>query len=81
VDLTLVAGANGESVVYACIQKLSTLATLTNDFGFTKRIAYVESRFRNSKNGQNNLGGIWQVKHVVMCYKPGTQKGFGKIKN
>ena len=70
VDLTLVADASGESVVDACIQKLSTLKTLSNDFGFIKRIAFVESEFGKSKIGRNNLHGIWQVKHAVMCFKP-----------
>jgi len=66
VDLTLVPGSRRESVVDACIQKLSTLSTLTNDFGFTKRIAYVESMFASSDNAQNNRGGIWQVKFAVI---------------
>ena len=61
--MTLVSGSIGEIVVDACIQKINSAAgigtLLSNDFGFLKRLALVESNFGDSP--ANPLGGIWQV--------------------
>jgi len=60
-DLTLVSGATGVDVVDACIQKLNTIKSLSNDFGLTKRIAYVESEFGRLAGIGSCDGGIWRV--------------------
>jgi len=64
-DLTLVSGATGVDVVDACIQKLATIKSLSNDFGLTKRIAYVESEFGNLAGVGNHPGGIWRVNFLL----------------
>ena len=61
VDLTLLSGATGVDVVDACIQKLNTIKSLSNDFGLTKRIAYVESEFGRLAGIGSCDGGIWRV--------------------
>jgi len=58
----MVPGSTGVAVVDACIEKLNSLSTLANDFGLTKRIAYVESGFGNSTSGASDVGDIWLVK-------------------
>ena len=61
VDQTLVSGSTGVDVVDACVQKLNTIKSLSNDFGLIKRIAYVESEFGTLTGVGNNAGGIWRV--------------------
>ncbi|CAK8678126.1 unnamed protein product [Clavelina lepadiformis] len=62
-DLTLVPGSSGEDVVDACIQKLSAISLFSNDYGFLKRIALVESKFGSNSTviNANPTGGIWQI--------------------
>jgi len=80
VDKTLVPGSTEVEVVDACIEKLNSLSTLTNDFGLTKRIAYVESRFGNLTSGASDVGGIWQVKwNLCVCFDPHLFQAFIKI--
>ena len=61
--MTLVPGSSGVDVVDACIQKINSFpkigSLLSNDFGFLKRLALVESNFGEST--ANPQGGIWQV--------------------
>jgi len=68
VDLTLLSGATGVDVVDACIQKLNTIKLLSNDFGLTKRIAYVESEFGNLPGIGSCDGGIWRVNFLIKFY-------------
>ncbi|CAK8678124.1 unnamed protein product [Clavelina lepadiformis] len=62
-DLTLVPGSSGEDVVDACVQKLSAISLFSNDYGFLKRIALVESKFGSNSTviNANPTGGIWQI--------------------
>ncbi|XP_076802484.1 uncharacterized protein LOC143446634 [Clavelina lepadiformis] len=66
-DLTLVAGQSGVDVVDACINKLSAIPLFSNDFGFLKRIALVESDFGSNTTtiNVNPAGGIWQISTTI----------------
>ncbi|XP_076799831.1 uncharacterized protein LOC143444923 [Clavelina lepadiformis] len=61
IDLTLAEGSFGEEVVQACLQKIDSLFAFSNDFGFMKRISFVETEYGRNYSNRNKKRGIWQI--------------------
>ena len=67
-DLTVLEGSNGTDVVLATISRIQNSSVFSDDNGFLRRVAFVESRdgtdpdtFREGYNG-----GIWQVDEIIL---------------
>jgi len=63
-DMTLEPGASGARVVEACIARLAQAGIFPPDYGFLRRIAYVESKDGTDPRTYSRPayhGGIWQI--------------------
>ena len=62
-DLTVQAGANGSSVVTACVSRIQQSGIFTSDNEFLRRIAYVETNDGSDADTYRDGydGGIWAV--------------------